>query len=192
MNLSVLAADTATTKLSVSSAKAEPGENITINVNLKNNPGIISACINVSFDSGLTLIEAKNGDVFPASITFTQPKQLSNGNVITGNCSFAWSGTDINDNDIKDGLMLALTFSVSSEAKDGDSYSISVTARRGDIVDKNLSVINLGSANGKVAVSGEGVATDEENPETALKSFFDWLKRLISMIKALFSKAVKL
>ena len=189
LNLTILAAGTAPTILSVSSAKAEAGEKVTVNVSLKNNPGIISACINVSFDSGLTLIRAQNGDVFPTSITFTQPKQLTSGNAITGNCNFAWSGTDIKDKDIKDGLMLILTFAVSNKAKNGDSYSITVTTRKGDFVDKNLSVVEIGVAESKVTVLGENAEIDsDENNETALRSILDWLKRLIAMIKALFSK----
>lgn len=193
LNLTVLASGTSQTRLSVSSAKAEPGDNITVNVSLHNNPGIISACINVSFDSGLTLIGAKNGNVFPSSITFMQPKQLSSGNPITGNCNFAWSGTDIKDKDIKDGIMLIMTFTVSSKAKNGDSYGITVTTRKGDFVDKKLSIVEIGAVESQVTVLSENAEIDsDEISEKSFRSIVDWLKRLIAMIKSLFSKIGKI
>ena len=83
------------------SVRGSAGETVLINVYLENNPGIVSACINVSFDNELTLIGAQNGNVFPSSIRFMQPKKLSNGEAITGDCNFVWTGVDIEEKDIK-------------------------------------------------------------------------------------------
>ena len=100
--MSTFAADLNAVKITVDSADATAGDTISVNVHLENNPGIVSANINVAFDQGLTLVGASNGKVFPASISFIPPKQLSAGGRITGNCNFAWQGADISDVDIKE------------------------------------------------------------------------------------------
>ena len=45
-------------KLTVDSVDATPGDTATVNISLKNNPGIVAGQVNVAFDSGLTLIGA--------------------------------------------------------------------------------------------------------------------------------------
>ena len=191
LHMPVLCASLKSPSLSLDSASAAAGEKISINVYLKNNPGIVSACINVSFDLGLTLIGAKNGNVFPSTIKYLQPKQLSNGGTITGGCNFVWSGVDIDDKDIKDGVLLTLTFALPEIAKSGENYNISVSARKGDIVDKDLSYLEVETAKGVVAIQGEiSESGDGETPKNSIGTFIDWLYRLIEKIKALFSKLV--
>lgn len=190
MHTTVFAVGKEKPAITLNSVSAEAGDKVKVNVSLKNNPGIISACINISFDSGLTLIDAKNGSAFPSSIQFTKPKQLSNGGQITGNCNFVWSGVDIADRDIKDGVILTLTFSVSEKAKAGNVFNITATSRKSDVIDKNLTAIELKPATGKVTVVGE--ASELEEPKTTnnpFKFFIDWLRRFIQRIKELLTKA---
>ena len=150
--MSTFAADLNAVKITVDSADATAGDTISVNVHLENNPGIVSANINVAFDQGLTLVGASNGKVFPASISFIPPKQLSAGGRITGNCNFAWQGADISDVDIKDGIILTLRFKVDAEAETGDSYNITVSARNNDVVDKDLHIIDINPVTAKITV----------------------------------------
>lgn len=185
-----ISVEAAQPKLTVSSAKADAGKTVTVEVGLKNNPGIVSACVNVAFDDGLTLTDAKNGDAFPSSIQFIKPKQLSNGGKINGNCNFVWSGADIKEKDIKDGIILTLTFSVSAEAKKGQTYNIRITSRKGDIVDKNLSTVEFESVTGTVRVVNGASDTNIETNNKSFRTLFDWLRRLIMRIKEILSKNV--
>lgn len=150
--MSTLAADLNAVKITVDSVDATAGDTVSVNVRLANNPGIVSANINVAFDEGLTLVGASNGDVFPITMSFIPPKQLSTVGRITGNCNFAWQGADIADADIKDGVILTLRFEVDAEAEIGDTYNITISARNNDIVDKNLQVIDLKPVTAKITV----------------------------------------
>ena len=139
-------------KLTIDSVDATPGDTATVNIGLRNNPGFVSASINLAFDEGLTLVGAANGDAFPSTIAFTMPNQLKQGGVINGSCNFAWSGTDIDDADIKDGVLLSLRFRVSEDAEIGDVFNITVSARSNDFVDKNLQTVAMESVQGKVTI----------------------------------------
>ena len=146
--LAVFAEEINQPKLTIISADVTPGEAFEVNVNLENNPGIVSAGLRLAFDEGLTLVGATNGDVF-STLTYIPPKQLSSGGIITSGCQFAWTGFDIADADIKNGTILTLSFELSDEAEIGDTFNISITSELGDIVDRDLNEYAL-SAEGKV------------------------------------------
>ena len=135
--LAVFAEELNNPRLTITSADVTPGETFEVNVNLENNPGIVSAGLKLAFDEGLTLVGATNGDVF-STLTYIPPKQLSSGGQITSSCQFAWTGFDIADADIKNGTILTLSFELSDEAEIGDTFNISITSELGDIVDKDL------------------------------------------------------
>ena len=171
MPMTSFAADV-TAELIIDSVEASAGETIDVNINLKNNPGIVSANINVAFDDELTLVGAKNGNVFPADISFIPPKQLSTIGEVKASCNFAWQGVDIADSDIKDGTILTLKFKVSDQAVINDKYNITVTSRSSDIVDKNLNSISLAPSASAVSI------TESSKDEGGVKIFFDSVKSL--------------
>ena len=146
------AADANAPCLTIESVDSTPGDTASVNINLKNNPGIVAATINVAFDEGLTLVGATNGNVFPATMQFVPPKQLATVGSITGNCNFQWNGTDIDDIDIKDGVILTLIFRISEDAEIGDVYNVTVSSNENNIVDKNLQTVNLDDVRGKVTI----------------------------------------
>ncbi len=139
---SVFAATISNPSITINAADAIPGETLKVSVSLKNNPGIVSAKFSVSFDDKLTLISATNGDAL-STLTYIPPKQLSNGGSITSSCQFAWQGFDIANENIKDGIVLTLTFKVSETAKIGDTCSVVVTSESGDVIDKELNTFVL-------------------------------------------------
>lgn len=174
-------------KLSVDSVNAKPGETVSVSIRVVNNPGIVSANINVAFDEGLALIGATNGSAFPKSMSFIPPKQLSTVGKITGNCNFAWQGVDIAKNDIKDGVILTLRFKVSENARSGDVYGITVTSRSLDIVDKNLQCIKLNTAQGKVSIDANQQNQNNNVFSSFIKNITDWIRRFFMKIKQLLS-----
>ena len=150
--MATFAAEANSPSLTIDSVDATPGDTASVNINLKNNPGIVAATINVSFDEGLTLVGAANGSVFPPTMQFVPPKQLSTVGSITGNCNFQWNGTDIDDADIKDGVILTLNFRISEDAEIGDVYNVTVSSNENNIVDKNLQTVKLDDVQGKVTI----------------------------------------
>lgn len=135
--MSVFAEELSQPVLTIESAAASPGTTFDVDVNIKNNPGIISAVLRLTFDEGLTLVGAKNGNTF-STLSYTSPNQLINGGKITSGCQFMWSGADIADKDIKDGTIITLTFEMSEDAEIGDSFNIKITGNKGDFLDKHL------------------------------------------------------
>ena len=165
--------------ISVDSVTANPGNEVSVSIHIINNPGIIAAKINVAFDEGLTLIGTENGNVFPKSMAFTPPRQLSTVRKITGNCNFAWQGVDIAKKDIKDGVILTLHLKVADYIKEGRDYKITVTSRELDIVDRDLRCYKLDDSCGSVRIN-------EHVPSlNRLKSLFE---RLIDFIRKVMEK----
>ena len=167
-------------KLSIASVEAAPGETFEIDINLTNNPGIVSANLKVEFGEGLTLVGATNGTAF-SKLTYIPPKQISSGGTITSGCQFAWMGFDIADKDIKNGKILTLKFKVNDKAEPGSSYNINVYNESGNVVDRNLNEISL-SAKSTVKVISD---TDSEymSPMVALiKKIVSFMRKIIYLL----------
>lgn len=99
------AEETKNATISVESVSAAPGATVDVQISIKGNPGILGARLSVAFDDGLTLVGASNGDAFSV-LTMTKPGKL------VSPCQFVWDGQDITNEDIKDGVILTLTFAV--------------------------------------------------------------------------------
>lgn len=149
--MSVFAEELNQPVLTIESADVSPGTSFDVNVNIKNNPGIISAVLRLTFDEGLTLVGAKNGNTF-STLSYTSPNQLINGGKITSGCQFMWSAADIADKDIKDGTIITLTFEMSEDAEIGDAYNIQIVSNRGDFLDKYLNEYVLSAQSTVTAV----------------------------------------
>ena len=134
--------------ISIDDTYGKPGETVDVYIDLKNNPGITSAKLSISFDSELTLIGAENGAAFSV-LSYMPPNQLENGGSISGTCQFAWFSADIADENIKNGTILKLTFRVSENAEVGKLYNVTVSGD--DVVDKYLNEFTL-QADADIAV----------------------------------------
>ncbi len=152
-----LAANAAT--LTLEQADKCVGDFVEVNINLKNNPGIISANLKVSFSENLKLVGAESGSAF-GMLTFTPPKALSNGLEMTSTARFVWSGVDIDDADIKNGTILTLTFKVVKES--AKAYQVSVTSESGDVIDRNMNSLVLNANN--------TISTDYHKSGTTIKN----------------------
>lgn len=131
----------------VDTVEAVPGSEVTVNVSIKNNPGILGATLTLSFGDGLTLTKATSGDnnAFSAMV-LTKPGKL------VSPCNFVWDGQELTAEDIKDGSLLALTFQVSEEAKLGKTIPIEISY---DLFDQNLSAVQANVSNGGITVKGD-------------------------------------
>ena len=131
----------------VDTVEAVPGSEVTVNVSIKNNPGILGATLTLSFGDGVTLTKATSGDnnAFSAMV-LTKPGKL------VSPCNFVWDGQELTAEDIKDGSLLALTFQVSEEAKSGKTIPIEISY---DLFDQNLSAVQANVTNGGITVKGD-------------------------------------
>ena len=141
------------TKVVVDSNVALPGDQMDINISIIDNPGILGMTLKLQYDTKLTLLSANTGEAFSA-LTLTKPGSFESG------CTFVWDGTDLEQNDIKDGTILTLTFAVSDEAKVDEKYIISATCE--DPVDKDLNPIKITSNSGSITVGDGNNVVDNE------------------------------
>lgn len=143
--LPVGAAAAEAAELSVESVIAFPGETVEMDVVLRNNPGILGATLTFHFDERLTLVDARAGDAL-SMLTMTKPGQF------VSPCNFVWDGQELAPGDIRDGVILTLTFAVSDEAEVGSSLDVEVSYQPGGVVDGDLRPVNLTTLGGSVAV----------------------------------------
>ncbi|MBQ3425642.1 MAG: leucine-rich repeat protein [Clostridia bacterium] len=138
-------AQNTTPTVTVQSVTDTAGSTVNVNVTLENNPGILGATLTFTYDSGLTLSAAENGEAFSA-LTMTKP------GTFVSPCNFTWDGQDIGENDIKDGVILTLHFKIDDNAEADTVYHINASYTNGDFVDSDLNPIDVAITNGTVTV----------------------------------------
>ena len=131
--------------INVESVSASPGSTVEVNIEVKDNPGILGATLELSYGEGLTLTNAVQGEAWD-SLVMTKPGKFSSP------CKFAWDGQEISDSQIKDGIILTLTFEVSENASSSSELPVSLSYEYGDVADRNLDFVTLDINNGQVTV----------------------------------------
>ena len=129
----------------VESVSAQPGETVNVNVSIANNPGLLGAGFTVSYDSGITLINAEAGDAFSALVQ-TKPGNFSSP------CNFMWDAQEIKPDAIKDGVFLTLAFQVSEETKTGDAFEVRISPMTGNNIDVDFRPVQIDTASGTISV----------------------------------------
>lgn len=137
------AADEKQATISVESICAEPGKTADVSISISNNPGVIGAKLTLAFDAGLTLVEAKAGEAF-SPLSMTKPGKF------TSPCNFLWDGQDIQNEDIKDGVILTLTFAVNETVKAGTELAVSISCESNSVIDSDLNPIKVVTENGVI------------------------------------------
>lgn len=132
-----------TPAISIDSVTAIPGDTVEMDVSIANNPGILGATLTVSFQEGLTLTKATAGEAFSV-LSMTKPGKF------TSPCNFVWDGQSIDASDIKDGVILTLTFAVSEDVESGTELAVNLSA--GTFVDADLNPVTCTVSGGTVSV----------------------------------------
>ncbi|MBE6981907.1 MAG: hypothetical protein E7437_06275 [Ruminococcaceae bacterium] len=107
---------------------------VEVTVTLKNNPGILGAVFQISYDGSGLKLNAARSDVSAEGVSFTKPTVFKNPS------TFVWDAQDMTWTE--DGVILTLFFSIPSTAADGD-YNIKLTYDPGDVFDGNGDSIDL-------------------------------------------------
>ena len=131
--------------LTAGSVNALAGDTVQVDVTIKNNPGVLGATLTLEYDRGLTLTGAANGPAWNV-LSMTKPGKL------VSPCNLVWDGQDLSPSDVKDGVVLSLTFQVSADAKAGDVLGVRLSYVPGNVVDANSKPVSLTVANGSVTV----------------------------------------
>ena len=156
-----------TTTIRVDSANVTAGSIAEIHVTIQNNPGILGAKLEVTYPSGLELLNAENGAAFSA-LALTPPGAYQSP------CAFLWDGTNLRAEDITDGTILTLRFRVASGLSEETDLPVSLSYTDGDIVDNSLTPVPVSVVGGiltvkrvSAAVQGISFATGKVNGTTA-------------------------
>lgn len=81
----IKAATGKTAIISVEGKNAIPGSTVSVNVSIKDNPGILGSVLRVEYDSKLTLTDAKSGEAF-STLVMTKPGKFGSPS------KFVWDG----------------------------------------------------------------------------------------------------
>ncbi len=134
-------------KFIVSTATASAGEtDVVVTVSIKNNPGILGMILKLNYDdTALTLTKASKGAAL-YSHSLTKPGVFVDG------CNFVVDTMQLEDEDMEDGVILTVKFTVNSTAAVGD-YNIQISYETNAIKDgNNLPINNIIVENGKIVV----------------------------------------
>lgn len=135
-----------TTQISVENKNVKPGDTFSVEVKVKNNPGILGATLKLSYDSGLTLKNVEGGEAF-SYLTLTKPGRF------TSPCTFNWDGQECTKEDAKDGSILNLTFTVDQNVPSGKKLGVSISADKNDVFDNDLNEVPFTIKNGEITVN---------------------------------------
>ena len=139
-------ADGPDTSIRVANVNAAPGETVQVAVTVENNPGILGAVLELTYDEGLTLTNATSGTSF-STLSMTKPGSLASP------CRFTWDGVDIAAEDVKDGEILVLTFDVADSVESGTTLNVVASGEGGAFLDRNLNEVPVAYSAGSVTVA---------------------------------------
>ena len=138
----------------VTSAKANAGEEVTLDINVLNNPGITAMAVSIAYDSTYISLTEKA----------TNCNLFSGGSVVVGGNAAAnpykinWS--EDFDNFYENGVFAQLKFKVADNAPDG-VYEIAISYKAVDVYDANMEEVTFATVNGAITVGGEDEGEDE-------------------------------
>ena len=132
--------------ISAGTAYAQPGTRVEIDIEIKNNPGILGMTLKLEFDeSKVSLVHVENG-VALAHMTFTTPLDLRSG------CQLPWDAENVTPEDIEDGVIATLTFEVLETAKENEQIDIILSYDSGAIIDGEMNPLFISMEPGLIQV----------------------------------------
>ena len=126
----------------VGSKTTMAGNTVTVDVSLRNNPGIISMMLHLSYDDALTLVSIGDTGLMPGRV---------HGNVTD---TLFWDSGTSTENLTVNGVIATLTFKVDENAEPGE-YGIRFTYNNdeSDIINADFEPVDFAVVNGKIKVS---------------------------------------
>lgn len=144
--ISALAATGSEPKISVNDTYAASGAEVSVDVVIENNPGILGMTLKLEYDDEFaTLVSVVNGEAL-SGMTFTAPKSLQSG------CNLQWDAEFVDEEDIMDGVIATLTFEISEEAPSNEGIAVSLSYDNGAIIDNDLNSVNVSLTDGTIKI----------------------------------------
>lgn len=145
LSLPVFAAGDAV--IGADSVSVSAGQTADVAVRVNGNPGIVTALLNINYDSSvMALTGADNGEVFPdGTQTFGNDPKLVPYTVL-------WEDGLSTENHADDGVLVTLHFVVKADAPEGD-YAIRLDLDETNTFDKDLSTVTFQTQDGSVHVT---------------------------------------
>ena len=133
----------------VENKNAHAGDTVEIAINIQNNPGILGMALNVYYDeNAMSLTNVTNGSAVADVLTLSKPakRPYKSGSL------FNYDGQEVLAEQIKDGDVLVMTFTISESAKNG-TYPITITDQNGDTINNDLESVSVDIMNGGITIS---------------------------------------
>lgn len=129
----------------VSEVVGRTGKTVDVTVEMKNNPGIISAAFDVSYDRDkLELTGVSDGSLLP---NFSKSQNFE-----THPYHVNWEDSTAEVNNIQNGILVTFTFKVKDTCKAGDTADIIISYDEDNIFDVNETNVKFHIVNGSVTV----------------------------------------
>lgn len=128
--------------IAVDTLWSSSGSVATVKVTITKNPGILGATLTLSWDEGLTLLSAENGEAF-AGATYQAPSRFNSSGT-----NFMWYGSDVEE--ILDGTVLTLTFRVSDTIDELTALAVNISGS--GIYDADGNAVNARFVGGCVQI----------------------------------------
>lgn len=148
-------------QFAVSNSKASKSNTVDVTVSVKNNPGIIAAKLNISYDtSKLKLTKVTNGAVMGSSL-------FDPGNDLTASpYSVCWN--DMDSNHSGDGVMVTFTFEIAENAEIG-VVPVTLTYDTGSTFNSDLENVSFATVSGSVEITDRTPGDTNGDNEIDLK-----------------------
>ena len=131
----------------VQSVQVQPGQEISVNIQLKNNPGIIATKIQVSYDSEkLSLVKISDGGLL-GNGTMSADKNLS-----AIPYSISWDDSTADEDQFGNGILVTLTFAVNDNTKT-EEIPICITYDQSASFNVDLDDISFTTFNGVIRLT---------------------------------------
>ena len=143
--------------ISVSNITAEPGQEVTLSVDMTGNPGICTLRLGINYDQGLTLTGVKDKGLFKDS--------MFGGDMSANPYYVMWDESVKGGNNKSNGTLVTLTFKVSEEASPG-TYKVWISYRKGDIYNYSLTDVDFELVTGSITIPEKATpAVSEDNTD---------------------------
>lgn len=143
----------------VETVKANPGEEVDVNIDLSGNTGITGAQLTLSYPENFQLLDIEKGEAL-STLDYTKP-----GNLSANPVNLTWAGVDA---DFSNGTALTLKFKV-SENEDIGKKEIKIVideTQGGGVIDNDMEDIEVAFVNGGVIVQNAPMTEASAKVET--------------------------
>ena len=148
--ISVFAADTPT--FVVEQITGNTGDVVTVNVNVKNNPGIAAASVTVTYDDAVLELQSVNNGTVMEGALYQPPQYMKSP------FTMSWV---VLENKASDGILASLTFKIKDDATLGNS-AIQLSYSSNNVINLDEEEVYFDVQNGGISVECNHVAGNWE------------------------------